>query len=295
MLNTYKHCAYPRCLATLQNARGEAFCAAHVAAFAGKCRVVGCTGSSVAQTWACQEHQADFNKHKELHSRSNLSGVRRLISRPGERLPWQNSAHTAQVQAHDEPAPEDDEEDSVQRKHYFSPSRFYCTETACFPCGVVLGWSLFDKSESPTKILRFLETLFPTPDSRPSFICIDKGCQVFRTAVVNGSFETTWKDSRFIVDTYHYSNHKDSDTLCRTWCNPTPLDGSNPNLVELVPDNTGALRMHRLFNTQAAEQLNAWLSGFIQILKCMSIDNFRWFLHSMLYFHTKQIISKKDN
>ena len=278
----------------LSNARGEAFCPQHVLQFAGKCRVVDCTDASVSNTWACEAHQSDFNRYQELHSRSNLSGVRRLVSRPGERLPWQNHQQASEVQAHDEIAPEEDEEGSVKRKHYFGPSRYYCTETACFPCGVVLGWSLFNKSESPTKILHFLESLFPTPESRPSFICIDKGCQVFRTAVVNGSFETTWKDSRFIVDTYHYSNHKRSDELCRTWCNPTPMDNSNPNLVQSVVDNAGVIRKQRMFNTQASEQLNSWIAGYLQILKHMSADNFMWFLHSMLYFHTKQVICKQQ-
>ena len=143
---------------------------------------------------------------------------------------------------HDQPALEDEEDGAAERKNFFGPARYYCTETACFPCGVALGWALFDKSESPTKILHFLEALFPTPESRPSFICIDKGCQVFRTAVANGSFETTWKDTtRFIVDTYHYTNHKRSDELCRTGCNPTPMDGSNPNLVQEVEDNSSTI------------------------------------------------------
>jgi len=33
------------------------------------------------------------------------------------------------------------------------------------------------------------------------------------------------------VNSYHYINHKANDLLCRTWCNPTPSDGSAPNLI----------------------------------------------------------------
>jgi hypothetical protein len=34
---------------------------------------------------------------------------------------------------------------------------------------------------------------------------------------------------------------------------------------------------------QACEQLNAWLSGFENILKRMVPGNFDWFLHTMLF------------
>ena len=52
------------------------------------------------------------------------------------------------VKAHDADQPAEE-----GRKHYFSPNQFYCVETLCAPCGVVVAWTKFDKSESPTKIL----------------------------------------------------------------------------------------------------------------------------------------------
>ena len=42
--------------------------------------------------------------------------------------------------------------------------RFYCVETICAPCGTVIAWTLFDKAESETRILEFLEAVYPTPD-----------------------------------------------------------------------------------------------------------------------------------
>jgi hypothetical protein len=217
-----------------------------------------------------------------------------MISWPQEQVPWQNRRQEAELAAHDDPAPEsDDDDNSTRRKTYFGPSRFYCTETACYPCGVVIGWTLFDKSESPTKILRFLESLFPTPESKPNFICIDKGCQVLRTVKAHPQYDEAWKHCRFIVDTYHYSNHQATDTLCQTYCNPTPADNSSPNLVIQEVDNSGVRQWRRAFNTQASEQLNAWISGFAQLLKRMTITNFCWFLHAMLYRHTKRVIRKQ--
>ena len=80
---------------------------------------------------------------------------------------------------------------------------------------------------------------------------------------MGGSLENT---SRFIVDAYQYINHCTTDYLCWTWCNPIPQDRSAPNLVVVSTDNYGQLYLKHAFNTQACEQLNAWLGGFQSIL-----------------------------
>ena len=58
---------------------------------------------------------------------------------------------------------------------FFISQRFYCVETICAPCGVVIAWTKFDRSESTTKIL---EQVYPSQLSRPDHICIDKACQL---------------------------------------------------------------------------------------------------------------------
>ncbi|TFK32287.1 hypothetical protein BDQ12DRAFT_701230 [Crucibulum laeve] len=176
----------------------------------------------------------------------------------GEQMPWQ-IATSQNTQAHDEETPPDRPKD-----HYFGPSKFYCVETICAPCGVVIAWDLFDKSESSTQILDFLETVYPTQEPRPTYICIDKACL---------SWEEWKKTTRFIVDTYHYMNHQVSDAMCQKWCNPAPLDGSAPNLVA--------------FNTQVC-------CGFESILKRMTLNNFKWFLHTMLFYHTRYVVNKQN-
>jgi len=50
--------------------------------------------------------------------------------------------------------------------------------------------------------------------------------------------------SRFIVDTYHYTNHKATDDLCHTWCNPTPSPEIDPNLVGTQIDEDGTPRLY---------------------------------------------------
>ena len=71
------------------------------------------------------------------------------------------------------------------------------------------------------------------------------------------------------------------------------MDGSAPNLVLVERTEEGEQYYKRAFNTQACEQLNAWLGGFEGILKRLSTGNFNWFLHFMLFYHTKQVIYKQ--
>jgi hypothetical protein len=137
-----------------------------------------------------------------------------------------------------------------------------------------------------------LEEFFPTEESRPAYICIDKACQVVRTAISNGSWNTWKKSTRFIVDSYHYTNHRATDELCRKYCNPAPTDGSAPNLVGQKVDKNGVVHDVREFNTQTCEQLNAWLGDFETILKRMTSKNFNWFMHVMLFYHVKHVLAK---
>ncbi|KIM74585.1 hypothetical protein PILCRDRAFT_79958, partial [Piloderma croceum F 1598] len=183
--------------------------------------------------------------------------------------------------------------DGVVMDNYFVPPRFYCVETICAPCGAVHAWTLFDKAESPTNILNFLAAVYPTPDERPDYVCIDKACMVLRTAISNGAWNIWKETTRFIVDSYHYINHRTNDYLCRKWCNPAPLNGSAPNLVVVEYDINGNPHYKRAFNTQACEQLNAWIGGFQGIVNRMTIYNFKWFLHAMLFIHTQRVIRKQ--
>ena len=115
---------------------------------------------------------------------------------------------------------------------------------------MVIAWTKFAKAESPTNILQFLESVYPTEDLRPDYVCIDKACLVLRTAIANKSWNTWKNTTRFIVDAYHYINHRVTDYMCRKWCNPSPLNGSAPNLVLVVQDKYGKDCYTRAFNTQ---------------------------------------------
>jgi hypothetical protein len=71
------------------------------------------------------------------------------------------------------------------------------------------------------------------------------------------------------------------------------LNGSAPNLVVVAHDKEDQPYYKRAFNTQACEQLNAWLGGYESILKRMTVGNFNWFLHSMLFCHTNVVLERQ--
>ncbi|KAF8992030.1 hypothetical protein BDQ17DRAFT_1254332 [Cyathus striatus] len=229
-----QHCAYENCSNTLVNHRGGVFCDVHNLEFEARCRVRDCPNQKINNIQACNEHQEMWHKYNLEHSSDYLNGARRMLRKPAENLPWNKTRGRHVQQPHDE-----SDNEISNKKHYFSASRYYCVETICAPCGAVIAWTKFVKSESATNILKFLEDVFPNEESRPDYICIDKACKVLRTAVANGSWVYWFKGSHFVVDGYHYTNHRSDDYLCRKWCNPAPQDGSAPNLVYIAQDRDG--------------------------------------------------------
>lgn len=163
------------------NYRGGAFCEEHEILFGNRCRIRDCQSSKVVGTQACQRHQSQWCKYKLEHSHSALAGVRRQLQRSDENTPWQPNLNQRPARAHDN----DDDDEPPPRAHYFGPGKFYYVETICAPCGVVIAWTKFDRSESPTKILNFLASVYPTQASHRSYICIDKACRVLCTAIAN--------------------------------------------------------------------------------------------------------------
>jgi len=244
-----KHCAYDNCTSDLVNYRGGSFCQVHEHEFGNRCRVRDCTSIIIPSTMACANHQGLWNKYKLDHSAGSLAGSKRMLNRRQENLPW-NSNIDREHQPHDQPAL-----DPAKTKHFFGPATFYCVETICAPCGVVVAWAKFAKSESESNILAFLNQVYPVKELRPNYICIDKACRVLKHIVAQGLWDEWSETTRFIVDSYHYQNHRKTDALCQTWCNPAPTDGSAPNLVITARDSDGKLYQKRAFNTQVNNQV----------------------------------------
>ncbi len=204
-------CAYPDCTSELSNTRGGVYCALHEHAYGAQCHVSNCTNAKVEGTLACHAHQTKWQRYQRNHRARHLSGYRRALRRSDESWPWMSEVPRVNQQPHDQEVA-----NSEGSRDCFMPSRIYCVETICAPCGVVVAWAKFAKSESPTNILNFLEQVYPTGDSRPSYICMDKACLLLRTSVSNGSWAQTWSETtRFIVDSYHYTNHSAEDSILK--------------------------------------------------------------------------------
>jgi hypothetical protein len=171
----------------------------HNEEFGSQCLVRDCTNNRYRDTSACQAHQAEWRNFTKYKTRQTRSGIRRMLQRPGETQPWNPQRRGPNPQHHD-----DDNEEPPLPSNYFSPARFYCVETICAPCGVVIAWTKFARSESTTNILCFLESVYPTEDSRPDYICIDKACQVsalLSTMEVGMQYGNTQQDLLSILST----------------------------------------------------------------------------------------------
>ncbi|KAF9492242.1 hypothetical protein BDN71DRAFT_1509604 [Pleurotus eryngii] len=237
-----QHCAMEECEAGLENAQTGVFCKKHAERMKNKCHMKGC------------------GKVKE------------------ERQEWLPHAAEAEELEHDNLKEQEVEEVSGTKYHnYFSASRYYCVETICAPCSVVLAWCKFAKSEGVAKILQFLEDVYPDPVSHPSYIAIDKGCALLKHIVRQGHWPA-WEPTTRII----------------TWCNPAPLNRDAPNLVVVANDKQGNPYYKRAFNTQACEQLNAWIGGFQTVLDQMTVSNFDFTMHVLLFIHTQRVIAKQE-
>ncbi|KAF8317516.1 uncharacterized protein EI90DRAFT_2868736, partial [Cantharellus anzutake] len=161
----------------------------------------------------------------------------------------------------------------------------YCLETLTCPCGCIVAWTKYMVSESPTNILHTLEEVFPGPDSWPSYIVIDKACRILATLMSQGQHHRWFQTSCFLVDAFHFRNHH-NDPTCQKYCNPTPQVKDDPNLVLPIQDgNSQQARFQHAFNTEAAEQLNAWFGGYASQLSHMHPANHDFLVHVMLSYH----------
>ena len=106
-------------------------------------RIVTCHNARVNGTQACEEHQRAWQKHVNNRQPGTLAGVQRMLRRPEENLEWFPAPREHVNNPHDGPVFPD-----RQIKNYFSPNHFYCGETICAPCGIVVAWTKFAKSES---------------------------------------------------------------------------------------------------------------------------------------------------
>jgi hypothetical protein len=178
-----------------------------------------------------------------------------------------------------------------QVMHTFQARKVHCILTIQWACGTPIAWGKCYKSESLSQVLQFIETVWDADDNemRPSFIAYDKACDLL-SHIATQDPESKWlRLTSFVVDAWHYTGHKASDLLCRTWCNPAPADGSQADLIRVETDNHGRKVVKRAFNTETAEQLNAWLNGFEAQTRQMTDVSFDFFIQSLMLLYSESI------
>ncbi|KAF8193148.1 hypothetical protein K438DRAFT_1906769 [Mycena galopus ATCC 62051] len=180
-----------------------------------------------------------------------------------------------------------------QVAHTFKAKKIYCLQTIQWACGVPIGWGRCYKSESTPQVLSFITKIWEGyPSFRPSFIGYDKACDLLRHIVTQNPDDLWIKSTKFIVDAFHYINHWATDVLCRTRCNPAPMDGSQPALVLTEIDEAGVVHQTRAFTTETAEQLNSWLDGFESRLQQMTDVNFDFIVHVLMLIYGEMVEKK---
>jgi hypothetical protein len=182
--------------------------------------------------------------------------------------------------------------------HTFRAGTTYCLQTVQWSCGCPIGWGKCYRSESSSQVLKIINKIWEFhPNSRPSFLAYDDACNLLRHIVTQNPDSPWIQATKFIVDAWHYIGHQAADILCRLWCNPAPTNGSQPDLISVSVDDTGRTHTTRAFNTETAEQLNAWLNGYEAQLRQMSNINYDFSVHVLMLLYKELIdrrVEKKD-
>jgi hypothetical protein len=73
------------------------------------------------------------------------------------------------------------------------------------------------------------------------------------------------------------------------WCNPAPANGTQPDLVLAQKDESGRVHLTRAFDSETAEHLNAWLSGFEASMRQRTAFNFDFFMHAIMLIYKEGV------
>ncbi|KAJ7717882.1 hypothetical protein B0H16DRAFT_1337809 [Mycena metata] len=284
----HKICGVGKCEGPLVNYKNGRFCQDHLF-MRDICGIIPC-GRAVHSQGAVT---CDNQLHKDWHAkdvnrfyRLSFPGVQRVIRRQNQ----SNSAATpGQAPALHSDLPQLGETPGDQVVHTFRARKTYCLQTVQWACGCPIGWGKCYDSEGSVQVLAIIDNIWAAnPDSKPSFLAYDDACNLLRHIVTQDPNSPWLSSTRFIVDAWHYIGHRATDILCRIWCNPAPTtysNGSQPDLIAIHVDSNGNQHTTRAFNTETAEQLNAWLNGYEAQLRHMSDINYDFSVHVLMLLY----------
>ncbi|KAJ6474094.1 hypothetical protein DFH09DRAFT_1082689 [Mycena vulgaris] len=288
---THRLCSLSTCNRPLVNFKNGRFCREHLD-MRNRCGIIPC-GRPVytegASTCDNPLHKDWHGKYLNRFSRLSFPGVQRVIRRQNQ------SSEAGQLEGpalHSE-LPDLDGTLGAQVVHTFRARTIYCLQTVQWSCEYPIGWGKCYNSESSPQVLAIIDKIWEFhPDSKPSFIAYDDACNLLRHIVTQDPHSTWLKSTKFVVDAWHYIGHRALDLLCRVWCNPAPTNGSQPDLIIVRVDDNGQQHATRAFNTETAEQLNAWLNGYEAQLRQMSDTSYDFCVHVLMLLY-KELVDKK--
>ena len=275
------------CTAPLVNYKNGRFCQVHLELLGDQCGIIPCGQPKRAGNALTCDNPA--------HSAWEEAWMNRFqrISYPTMRCVIQEQR---QVQGDDAVLvrlPPLGDTPGTEVVHTFRAQTVYCVETVQWSCGMPIGWGKCYKSESTPQVLLILNRIWENhQDLQPSFLCYDNACDLLRHIVTQNLNDPWLKSTKFVVDTFHYVNHRATDILCHLWCNSAPTNGSQPNLVLVKRDPQGCMHQICVFNTETVEQLNAWLKGYEGPLCNMTDVNFDLFVHSLFLLFAEDVQSR---
>lgn len=72
-----------------------------------------------------------------------------------------------------------------------------------------------------------------------------------------------------------------------------PNTTKEPSIARYVCSFSSSINTFLNLLHKACEQLNAWIGGFQSILNRMTVSNFDWTLHALLFLHTQRVIRRQ--
>ncbi|KIJ52983.1 hypothetical protein M422DRAFT_155836 [Sphaerobolus stellatus SS14] len=171
----------------------------------------------------------------------------------------------------------------------FKVKKVHCVQTFQWTGSVPIAWGKCYTGENLSQVYELMYDIWKDhPEDRPGFLFYDDACNLVHHMLTSHP-EPPWLHStRFIVDAFHYMTHRATDAVCCLWCNPLPADGSKPDLLISQVNEAGEIILQCAYSSEAAEQLNSWLTSFERQFDQMSDITFDFFMHSLLLLHKEE-------
>ncbi|KAF8196056.1 hypothetical protein BJ912DRAFT_125465 [Pholiota molesta] len=244
------------------------------------CVVTECTGKADVgfQTCAIPAHRAMEDRRKE-HGKAFFQLRKRLNTQfSTTQLPDSISSSDNNIPEIEDGTNEDNTQDSATRKSdagnkapkaRFARRRTHNEQLIVSCCGIILARGTMFGAEAISGVKDFLKSVYPCADDLPDVIFYDNNCHL--QAHLHAQKDEYFKDVILPVDVFHFkSKHSVKDDFCQRHCNPAKW-------TELA-DKDGKW----VFNSSAAEQVNAWLGGYLAIVRDMLPHRYDFFLDEMI-------------